>query len=90
MEEGGDGHQEKKKNRGWWVLLRRRWQAKYKEILKHRGERGRNETGQARTRERKMRKTSEYELETPGRRIPAAIFFPSSSFLRLVLPPQGK
>lgn len=37
-----------------------------------------------------MRKTSEYELGTPDRRMPAAIFLPSSSFLRLVLPPKGK
>lgn len=37
-----------------------------------------------------MRKTSEYELGTSGRRIPAAIFLPSSSFLRLVLPPREK
>lgn len=37
-----------------------------------------------------MRKTSKYELGTPDRRMPVAIFLPFSSFLRLVLPPQEK
>lgn len=58
--------------------------------LKHRGEQGWNETGQAKTRKSNMRKTSKYELGTPDRRMPVAIFLPSSSFLRLVLPPKRK
>lgn len=89
MEEGGGGNWRVKINGRWQGHLRKDWQAQRDETPKHREQRGRNETGQTRSR-RQRRKPSQGELGTPGRRIPAAIFLPYSSFLWLVLPLGGK